>query len=125
MIFLRLPAVLLGLLATPALAGTTFPIPLGTNGTYNGYIRSGSRFGVHIGDSREQAKRSLINKGLRDDGPFACERYVRESVACRPGDLAEVYRIQKFMYDGDVFVFVEGGKGIAIGWRADAINVDT
>lgn len=118
---------LLGVLASlpaPASAETTFPIPLGTNSVYHGYIDTGSNFGVRVGDSLEHAKQVLLEMGLRDDGVFGCERYVAETVACRPGDLAEIFRIRRFMYDGDVFVFVENGKVSAISWSAKLIYVD-
>ena len=106
-------SLLLGCLGNVAAAK---PIPQGTNSAYSGYIVSGGKFGINIGDPMESVKPTLTRQKMRDDGFFPCEAYVKEILACSPRETWEIYRVQQFLKDGDVFVKYENNKVAAIAW---------
>jgi GH24 family phage-related lysozyme (muramidase) len=58
--FGSLAAILL-LVPLAGCARTPYPIPVGTDTFFYGYINQGEKFGVKIGQSREEAESALKN----------------------------------------------------------------
>ncbi len=123
----RLEAVGLICLIASALTGCGkphYPIPAGTNHLYDGYVVQGGKFGVHIGDTPAQVQATLTRAGNRYDGIDHCASYPKEILGCRTSDTWEIYRVQKLLKDGDIFIKYENGRAVAIAWDFDLINVE-
>ena len=92
------------------------PIQHGSNSNYSGYIESGTKFGVSIGDPIESVQPKLTSQGMRYDGISHCESYPKQLLNCQSSDTWQGYRVQKFLKDGFVYVKYEGGRVTVIAW---------
>lgn len=100
------------------------PIPLGTDRAYYGYIDQGEKFGVRIGQSRDEAQDILVAGGARDDGEWNCNYNLKELFSCKEGDVFDLYSYRKFMKDGTVYLKISEGKISEIGWRFQLFHID-
>ena len=103
-----------------AACGTPKPIPPGTNTYYYGYIKTGGKFGVLIGQNREAAKGGLLDNGAEFGGVIDCgHERLKETIDCSSIDEVDVYILfWKFptFREGQVYVFIEDDKVAAIAW---------
>ncbi len=93
------------------------PISLGTDTDYRGYLTQGQRFGVAIGQSREQAKQTLIKSGFEYAGVVDCSYWrLKETIDCRSGDQSDAYSLRNTFRHGELYVSFADDKVTAIIW---------
>ncbi|MDC7677355.1 hypothetical protein [Asticcacaulis machinosus] len=113
------------------------PVRLGTDTVYYGYVDTGKKFGVKIGDTRQIAREKMIDSGaifypnsdekqpkIKYDSDV-CDEVWQKRVACGRGHTFDYYRVQKLGWDGRVFVFFKDNKVTAIYWAASLAHIDT
>ncbi|MDB5468781.1 MAG: hypothetical protein JWR84_341 [Caulobacter sp.] len=95
------------------------PMKPGTSNPYNGYITSGGRFGVRIGDSVEQADIAL-RKHLKvkfNNENYRCDFRLKRHVACEGMQQIGFYYISETFRNGELFVESRDGKVVSMIWR--------
>ena len=91
------------------------PVPASVNTFSHGYIASGKKFGVKIGEQIENAKMTLVKKGAVDDGIFPCDR-LKEETECDDNTFWESFRYMKIFRDGFISLKFKEGKVAGIRW---------
>lgn len=107
--------------STSACSQTPNPIPRGTNTKYYGYIESGKKFGVSIGDTRESSQAALVSSGYDAWGDVTCEYNFRKLVDCSNWTLVELYSIDRLLFWGNLFIVIDSGEVTAIVWDMHAL----
>ena len=95
------------------------PLQMGTDTVYAGYISSGSKFGVKIGDNRSIVKSKLEGKSKYSNKHRTCSYRVHELIGCDQGTKLdyESYRVQWPLRDGMIFVIYENSNVSRLAWE--------
>lgn len=101
------------------------PMPIGTDTYKYGYIEIGRRFGVSIGDDREEARLSLLNAGYDFAGSTLCEdSALRVEIACVNGDLFDVYNHHEGLGHKTIYLLISNESVFRIGWSFIYLQID-
>ena len=111
-------AVAAGLLVTGvAPVAMAEPIPHGSNHIYSGYIETGRKLGVRIGDPIATVEPRPTRHNVHKSGDvYECSAYGQELLGCHAGDLWQCYRVTKIGKDGNIYVRYENDRVVAIAW---------
>lgn len=106
------------LLAIGCIAAHPAPLTPGKSGIWEGYIVEGERFGIQIGDSREQALTALKARGYkaRDYGD-PCDEYYMSLADCSAMESLIRVRVVRLGWDGRIHIGFRDGRVVAIIWR--------
>lgn len=103
-------------LAAAACTKTPEPIEKGADTPYYGYITSGEKFDITVGQSRQAAKDTLAAGKLAFYGQEKCEDKTHRKIDCAPGDTFDVYRKKGIIKNGFIYVVFEGDTVTAVAW---------
>lgn len=112
----------LSLTPVTACSRTPDPIPVGVDTMYYGYITSGEKFGVAIGDARKAAQHTLESRGYHFGGEGSCDSRMKQLINCASDYRDDIYRVSEFMKDGFIFLQFKSDQIVAIIWKFEAIR---
>ncbi len=93
------------------------PIKPGTDTYYSGYITQGWKFGVEIGQSREDAKQTLTKGGFLYRGTVDCSYGpLNETIECHSDQKSDAYNLRKTFRQGELYVSFADDKVTSIVW---------
>lgn len=110
------------LIPATACSRTPNPISVGVDTMYYGYITSGHKFGVTIGDTRKSARHVLESRGYHFGGEGSCDSRMQQLIHCTSDYRDDIYRVSEFMKDGFIFLQVQNETIVAIVWKFEAIR---
>lgn len=92
------------------------PIPLGSEAQYYGYIDTGERFGVKIGDSRSNARALLEENKFEYLGDDNCSYRLKSLINCTKEHWSDVYHVREPLRHGVIYLEFKGDEITAIIW---------
>ena len=101
---------------TTACSRTPKPIPPGADTKYYGYIASGEKFGVRIGDTKSKAEAALISEGFKVWQNGKCSYYLKALVDCTDWTQVELFSLDQRLYRGNLYLKIEEDRVSAIVW---------
>jgi hypothetical protein len=99
------------------------PIPPGTDTYFYGYIVKGEKFGIKVGDSRDEVERKISLKKFFGDEDLEvgkCERGISLKInGCGKDVKVGYYRVKKPLRDGFIYIIYRDKKVVSIVWEFD------
>jgi hypothetical protein len=100
-------------------------IPVGANTPYYGYITSGKRFDVSIGDAASETEISLEEKGFRYNGRTNFTPGLCRYISCKDNQIFDIYRVKQTWRHGYIYIEVKESVVTAIIWDFSLLpNID-
>lgn len=103
------------------------PIPIGSDTSFYGYLTTGVKFDVSIGDEQSTARSVIEGRGFDFVRETDCAESVRlqEDLACSAGDRYELYDRHAGSGHEWIYVGVTGGHVRSMAWSFSILQLDS
>lgn len=112
----RVAPILLMLCASVACSQQRHPAVPGENYFYQGYLKSGEKFSVVVGEERVAARSILESHHIQYIGEVTCDAYLQTIYKCRLGQKADAYSLKELARHGSICLEYESGVIVGIAW---------
>lgn len=113
---------IIGVATKFALVRSNGPLQPGEISWSEGYLLSGSKFGIAVGEEIDHARVSARRNGLDHYGSSYCYIKLQKLINCSPSQKVYFFGIDRILRHGYVAVLYDDNRVTAIVWNTHALH---